>query len=321
MKLSSPFGGRDPQFKSGTMRMSSSAPVASLSGTLLARFVAHYTFTPAAASATGVRAAANQTAAVQNLTSGITHPDVPRVVTVKGGVAGQTGNVVISGTNYAGDAITDTIALNGTSEVEGVKAFDTVTAVQLPAQTHTPAAQVETATAAGTITGAGNAAVVVTAAGMTGSPKTINVAVAENDTAATWAGKVRSALAADTAVAALFDVGGLTTSIVLTRKTPAANDATLNISLDNGTCTGITTAASSANTTAGVAYDTVSIGRANKFGLPHIVAFAAFLLVKLFNSSTDSGSLAVDADELEKNLYSLSGTADGSKAVDLVYLV
>lgn len=32
-----------------------------------------------------------------------------------------------------------------------------------------------------------------------------------------------------------------------------SNDATLNISLDNGTCTGITTAASSANTTAGVA--------------------------------------------------------------------
>lgn len=127
-------------------------------------------------------------------------------------------------------------------------------------------AQVETATAAGTISGSGNASVVVTASGMTGSPKTISVAVTNGDTAATWAGKVRTALAADSAVSALFTVGGSTTAISLTRKATTsysisgstvsvypANDATLNISLDNGTCTGITTAGTSANTTAGVA--------------------------------------------------------------------
>jgi hypothetical protein len=126
-------------------------------------------------------------------------------------------------------------------------------------------AQVETATAAGTISGSGNASVVVTAAGMTGSPKTISVAVLASDTAATWAGKVRTALAADADVSALFTSGGSTTAISLTRKATStytvngtsvpvypANDATLNISLDNGTCTGITTAATSANTTAGV---------------------------------------------------------------------
>ena len=126
-------------------------------------------------------------------------------------------------------------------------------------------AQVERATAAGTITQAGDATVVVTADGMTGSPKTFSVPVLLNDSAATWAGKVRTALTADAAVSALFTVGGSTTTIQLTRKstgsytingttitTYAANDATLNISLDNGTCTGITTAASSANTTAGV---------------------------------------------------------------------
>lgn len=126
-------------------------------------------------------------------------------------------------------------------------------------------AQVETATAAGTITGSGNATVIVTAAGMTGSPKTISVAVLNGDTAAVWAGKVRTALAADAAVSALFVVDGTTTAIRLTRKPTATytvgtasvplyadNDATLNISLDNGTCTGITTAATSANTTSGI---------------------------------------------------------------------
>lgn len=119
-------------------------------------------------------------------------------------------------------------------------------------------AQVETATAAGTVTASGNASVTVTAAGMTGSPKTINVAVLNGDTAATWAGKVRTALAADTAVDALFTVGGTSTAISLTRKASAvgilpANDGTLNIALANGTSTGITTTATSANTTAGVA--------------------------------------------------------------------
>lgn len=127
-------------------------------------------------------------------------------------------------------------------------------------------AQVETATAAGTITGSGNATVTVTASGMTGSPKAISVAVTNGDTAATWAGKVRTALAADADVSALFTVGGSTTAISLTRKSLAAytvkgsavgvfpaDDATLNIALDNGTCTGITTASTSANTTAGVA--------------------------------------------------------------------
>jgi len=44
--------------------------------------------------------------------------------------------------------------------------------------------QVETAVVVGTITLAGNAKFTVTAAGMTGSPKDISVAVALNDTAA-----------------------------------------------------------------------------------------------------------------------------------------
>ncbi len=134
-------------------------------------------------------------------------------------------------------------------------------------------AQVETATAAGTITTAGNMTVTVTAAGLTGSPLAITVAVALDDTAATWAGKVRTALAANAAVAAMFTVSGTTTAIVLTRKPVAtytlsgsndgssettvvnvyaANDTTLNIALADDTSAGITEAATSANTTAGV---------------------------------------------------------------------
>ena len=112
--------------------------------------------------------------------------------------------------------------------------------------------QVETATAAGTITQAGNATVVVTAADVSGTPVTLSVAVALNDTATLWAAKVRTALAANAAISAEYLVSGSTTSIVLTRKVLGLHDDTLNISLDNGTCTGITTAATSVNTTAGL---------------------------------------------------------------------
>jgi hypothetical protein len=112
--------------------------------------------------------------------------------------------------------------------------------------------QVETATAAGTITASGNATVIVTGDDITGSPLTISVAVTNTDTAATWAGKVRAALNATAAITSLYTVGGASTSITLTRILDRYNDNTLNISLDNGTCTGITTAATSANTTAGV---------------------------------------------------------------------
>jgi hypothetical protein len=132
--------------------------------------------------------------------------------------------------------------------------------------------QVETAGAAGTITLAGDAVVVVTSTGMAGSPLTLNVPVALNDTAAQWAAKVRTALAANATIAQRFDVSGTSTAIILTRKPIStlsdgktsvpirlANDANLNISLNNGTCTGITPATTSENTTAGVATSGVFI--------------------------------------------------------------
>jgi len=129
--------------------------------------------------------------------------------------------------------------------------------------------QVETATvvAASGITGNGNAEVIVTGAGITGSPVTVTVAVTTAlNTASLLGAALRAGVSANAAITALYDVSGTGANIVLTRKatspyTPgtlsfpiyAANDATLNIATQNGTCTGITTAATSANTTAGVA--------------------------------------------------------------------
>lgn len=116
-----------------------------------------------------------------------------------------------------------------------------------------PVAQVETATIVGTITDSGNASVVVTAAGMSNSPKTVKVGIALGDTATLVGGKARTALAADSDVSAFFTVGGTGANVALTAKTAAANDGTMNIASANGTCAGLTTEATSANTTAGVA--------------------------------------------------------------------
>ena len=233
----------------------------------------------------------------------------------------MTGNVTVIGTNIQDELISDTIALSGTSTVAGSKAFKTVAEVDLPVQTHTPTAQVETATVVGSVTGSGNATVVITAAGMTGSPKTDSVAVLNGDAATDVGLKIRTALAADTAVTAMFAVSGAGANIILTALTPAANDATLNVSIANGTCTGLTSAPTSANTTAGVAYDTVSVGIATPVGLPHIVSYAAALLLALFNGTADSGgSLAVDSTYVEKNLYTPAGTFNGTKLLDLYYM-
>ncbi len=215
-------------------------------------------------------------------------------------------------------------------------------------------AQVETATAAGTITASGNATVIVTAAGMTGTPKTISVAVLNGDTAAVWAGKVRTALAADTAVAALFDVGGTTTAIRLTRKATAtytvgtvsvplyaANDATLNISLDNGTCTGITTAATSANTTSGtltagvylldadgkdfegVTLTAIAAGRLGGLLISNQSASTGDVLVSTASTLVDfpvspNGSLQVTAKNCDQSLEVLTITAATAAIVSIV---
>jgi hypothetical protein len=122
----------------------------------------------------------------------------------------------------------------------------------VPTITGAGVAQVETATAAGTIGTAGNATVTVTGDDITGSPLAISVAVASSDSASAWAQKVRTALGAASAITSKYTVGGSTTAITLTRTAARYNDSTLNIALANGTCTGITAAPTSVGTTAGV---------------------------------------------------------------------
>lgn len=103
------------------------------------------------------------------------------------------------------------------------------------------------------LSGEGNATVVVTSSGMTGSPITLSVPVASSDTASIVAGKIKTAIDSNANVSALYDTSVSGADVVLTAKAPAANISNLNIALSNGTCTGLAQVSTSANTTTGVA--------------------------------------------------------------------
>jgi hypothetical protein len=72
------------------------------------------------------------------------------------------------------------------------------------------------------------------------------------------AGKIKTAMGNNANIDAYFTIGGSNAEIILTRKTAAANDATMNVSIDNDTCSGLTAAPTSVNTTAGVAFDSIN---------------------------------------------------------------
>ena len=110
--------------------------------------------------------------------------------------------------------------------------------------------QIETATVVADegITTSGNAEVMFTGAGVTGSPITKSVALLDTDDADGAATTIAAALDADANISAKYAVTAVDNTVIATAVAAATNDATLNISIDNDTCAGITTAATSANT-------------------------------------------------------------------------
>ena len=89
---------------------------------------------PAVSSTTAVHAAINSAVVV---TTGITNPDFPRILTIVGAGSGHNaaGTVTINGTDIRGTVISDAIVLNSNTTVSGVKAFKTVTSIDFTAVT------------------------------------------------------------------------------------------------------------------------------------------------------------------------------------------
>lgn len=123
--------------------------------------------------------------------------------------------------------------------------------------------QVETFTAAGDITASGNITLTVTAPGVTGSPVAVTVAVAEDDTPVVWAGKARTALAANAAIGKIWQVGGKGVDITLTRRTAAANESSVAIVATASGASNSSLPITSTETVAGVA--PAGVGMLNGF--------------------------------------------------------
>lgn len=282
-------------------------------------FLAHFQVSAAAAVAASVDGAMGLTnlgAAVQHKVTGLTSPAAPRALRITGNVAGITGTVTIKGTNYNDEAISEDIIANGTTTVEGSKAFKAVTEVELPVQNHIPAAQTETiqvthkADAAGTIT------MTLTSAGLEGSPLATEIEVELDDTAAIVAGKIADAMNAVAAIAGLFtlDNGEDTDTVTIAAKTPLANDDTLAFSFADTDTTGVTVGAST-NGTAGVPYDKIKVGWNDKLGLPFKLAHNTVLYKQTFLNNAVEGTeptVAFSATALESNTIDLNSALNGT---------
>ena len=71
----------------------------------------------------------------QTITTNITDPDIYRVLSITGNTSGMAGDVIVIGRDWGLRPITDSIALDGTATVKGVKAFREVDKIILPAWT------------------------------------------------------------------------------------------------------------------------------------------------------------------------------------------
>ncbi len=291
-------------------------------------FLAHYHIAAADAvegSSDGVHAAMNLGAAKQTIKTGITNPAVPRNIRIDGNVSGITGVVKITGTNFAGEAITENITANGQTAKDGLAAFKTVTEIELPVQNHTPAAQTETIEVTNECTLTEEISVAVTATTLLGDGSGESVTVALDSTVHTTVTQVADAVVAalndNDVINAVFEASNAAGVITLARHGPVADDNTLAIAFSAGT-SGVTVGSSTAGAT-GVPYDQISVGWGDKFGIPYKLYADELVILKLFNKAVETpteGAITADATNLENNVYDPSDTTLGVD-IDLFIIV
>jgi len=112
--------------------------------------------------------------------------------------------------------------------------------------------QVETAVVVVTAVTVGNSNWTLTASGMTGSPITTVVALANGDSADAVATKAAAGMNLNSNITDFFLVVANGPNVILTRLAAAANDVTMNLAYADDTSGGLTDDATSNATTAGV---------------------------------------------------------------------
>lgn len=258
-----------------------------------------YSVTPAAADADIVLAATTLTTAAQVLTyAGLTNPTTTGVLTIYGNTSAVTGNVVIVGTDSADQALTETIALSGTTKVTGAEEFKTVTTIALPVRT-----------AAGeTVTAFAGAQQIMGFVTLLATAQTVVKTIAQPD--------VTRGLSITGTKA-----GGSLTGNVVIAGTNYADEAISNtIALnDNAAVNGtkafktISTITLPVRATAG---DTVKVGVSDVLGLPDKLAINTVQSAYLGGAKEGTApTVAVSSSALESNTFDLNSSLEGSAVV------
>lgn len=284
-------------------------------------FLAHYSTKPAAASTIDVLPFTKLGAAGQNGVLPVDAvPDVPRNVQVDANNSGVKKAVKIYGTNFAGEAIDETITTNETTAVAGTKAFASITKIDLPAQ-HNAGAKHKSTVAVSDVTTAGTATLEFTSAA-TGAAYSISCVLVTADVASTTAAaaKIKAVLNADAKFAAAYLADSSTANVTIERKINENSDTTVNLTVKAAGNTGLVLGAIATDTTPGVC-DEVSIGWGSSIGIPYKLTASELVIANLWNNADDNGMVTKDATHLEKNVFAVAGTLDGTAPLDLYIIV
>ena len=282
-------------------------------------FIAHYVLPAAGAIAADddyLVTAKATTAAVQNLDVGDFANELatPKVLSVKSVTVGQPGNVVITGTNQAGEAQIETIAIDDNGTKNGTLVFATVDAIQLPAAVY-QTGSVDVLTAA--ITQAGNITATVTTT--VGANTTAAIALDGTEDEAGVATKIAAAIDADVTIGAIVDCAADGETITITAKAFAANDAAYDITITDTGSTGATVGNYVAGAV-GIPSGNLTVGVLGSFGIPY--ALPHDTVVKILNNGTATTVAAgsnFDATDVNKNYIQPTAVLAGAQ-VD-VYLI
>jgi hypothetical protein len=161
---------------------------------------------------------------------------------------------------------------------------------------HAGYAQSEKATVSTEPTADGNITVTITAAGMTGSPKAVTVAILNADSAAGVATKIAAALTSDGAVGAMFTCTTSTADVIITKKVISAFDSTLAIGFTDTGTTGAVLGASVDNTAV-----TTTVTASNKIGVTSV----ADAMIKANGDNAGSYSMAIMHSTVANTLANL----------------
>ena len=145
----------------------------------------------------------------------------------------------------------------------------------------------------------------------TGSSSIITAGVAPDDASAV-ADTIRICLALYTDITDFFTISGAGAEVILTAKSEAADDTTMNIAIDNGTCAGLTPAPLSADTTPGVAPDdAAAIAGKIRTALGLDVDVSAFFTISGADANIILTAKAEAADDVTMNIAIENDTCAG----------